>query len=141
MKIVSIIFPLFIALATSAQSQRSVTPYLLDWSPKSGHITITGRSASGRNKQQVIDAQDIDSKSLARVLEAPANARALLYIHCWLGETRFFHRCSIDWLTDALQTSADTTPVILLALRWPSGKRSYRHSANHAGAKGANAAP
>jgi len=132
--------PILLLLATAAQAQRAVHPYILDWSPQSSTLTLTRPDAPDAS-DQVWAVQDIDNQKLALALNAPPNARALLYIHCWLGETGFFHRRSMGWLSHALQTSTDTSPVLLLALRWPSGKRGYRHSANRAGEKGAACAP
>jgi hypothetical protein len=131
---------IFLLLATAAQAQRTVQRHVLDWSPQANTVTHARLDAPNA-PAQVWAVQDIDAQKLALALYAPPDARALLYIHCWLGETRFFHRRSIGWLSHALQTSADTSPVVLLALRWPSGKRGYRHSAGQAGKKGAACAP
>lgn len=140
MKTATLVFCLLISLALLAQGQRPVSQYILDWSPQLGQVTLTSRDAPQR-AAQVFDVQNLDRQLFASALDVPPNAKALLYIHCWLGETRFFHRRSMGWLTHALQASPDTAPVVLIALRWPSGKRGYRHSANLAGEKGANLAP
>ena len=140
MRTTALLFPFLLLFASPSQGQRPVSQYILDWSPKSGQVTLTCRDTPHR-QAQVFEIQNLDPQSLARALNVPPNARALLYIHCWLGETRFFHRRSMGWLTHALLASADTSPVVLIALRWPSGKRGYRHSASRAGEKGAGAAP
>ncbi len=140
MKTATLVFCLLISLVLLAQGQRPLSQYILDWSPKRGQVTLTCRDTPQR-AAQVFDVQNLDKQSLARVLNVSANTKALLYIHCWLGETRFFHRRSMGWLSHALQASVDTAPVVLIALRWPSGKPDYRHSANRAGRKGAGAAP
>lgn len=140
MKTAPFLFFLLMSLAAFAQGDRKVYRYVLDWSSKTGQMTLTHSGDSGSRKQ-VFRMDSLDAKALHTALDLPANTKALLYIHCWLGETRFFHRRSMDWLTNALQASADTTPVALLALRWQSGKRGYRHSANRAGGKGMAAAP
>ncbi len=140
MKTTALLFFLLTSLAVFAQGQRKVYRYVLDWSSKTEQMTVTDCDDAQRPKQ-VLEMHQIDPQSLSRVLNISANTKALLYVHCWLGETRFFHRRSMGWLTNALQASKDTTPVVLLALRWQSGKRGYRHSADRAGGKGMEVAP
>jgi len=123
MKTIPLFFFLLMSLAASAQGQRQVHRYVLDWSSKTGQMTVTHRDEPQR-RRQVIDARDLDVQSLTRVLDVPANSKALLYIHCWLGETRFFHWRSMGWLT-AEEPFRKVGFVIGLALFVPWVVRTY----------------
>lgn len=128
---------LALLLTTVAQAQRPVGQCVLEWSPRAALLKVKPSGVA----VQVLDIACTDAQALASAMAVLPNARALLYIHCWLGETRFFHRRSMGWLAHSLQTSSDTSPVVVLALRWPSGKRGYRRSALQAEKKGAAFAP
>lgn len=132
--------PILLLLSISVQGQRPISQYVLDWSPQHGTLALSSLGIAD-TLAQVFPVQQLEEQGFIRALHHSPNIRALLYIHCWLGENRFFHRRSMGWLAHSLQTSSDTSPVVILALRWPSGKRGYRRSALQAEAKGAAFAP
>ncbi len=140
------LFTLSQSAPSTASAQRAIDYYIVEWAPESALLRIGAADPKRRfasKPNYTVPATALTPEKVAALLSknGPAPRRALLYIHCLWGNAPFFHPSSMAWLQNALNASSDTTPVALIAVKWPTGGPNYVRNWHKAAAKGAAFAP